>query len=123
MNKKELKHFEKLLLEEESRIRESITRHEKETLYQPPSDANPMDLTSYAEAGTDNNEREVALRLTGDEAERLREVTEALERIKAGTYGECMGCKQPIPKKRLEVFPVAKYCITCKSKLERDGYL
>ncbi|HOJ33076.1 MAG TPA: TraR/DksA C4-type zinc finger protein [Candidatus Hydrogenedentes bacterium] len=123
MNKKEMKHFEKLLREEEQRIRDAMGRHEKETLYQPPSDSNPIDLTSYAEAGTDNNEREVALRLAGDEAERLREVAEALERIKDGTYGECLGCKEPIPKKRLEAFPAAKYCVACKSKLERDGYL
>lgn len=123
MTKKEMKHFEKLLLAERDRLMEGIRRLEQETLYQPASDSNAADLTSYAEVGTDNFERETALRVASGESEWLQEVTDALDRVKDGTYGKCTGCKQAIPRKRLEVFPAARYCIECKSKLERDGHL
>lgn len=123
MNKRDQKKFEKLLNAERERLTEGIRKLEKDTLYQPASDNNASDLQSYAEVGTDNFERETALRVASGESEWLQEVTDALERIKEGTFGQCEGCAEAIPKKRLEVFPAARYCIECKSKLERDGYL
>ena len=123
MNKKEMKKFEKQLLAERARLTEGIRKLEADTLYTPATDNNASDLSSYAEVGTDHFERETALRVASGESEWLQEVTDALERISAGTYGDCEGCSQGIPKKRLEVFPAARYCIECQSKLERDGYL
>mgnify|MGYP001065647350 CR=1 FL=1 len=123
MNKRDLKKFEKLLLEERRRLTDGIRTLEQETLYQPVTDNNTADLTSYAEVGTDNFERETALTLAKGESEWLEEVDDALERIRRGVYGNCEGCKKPIMRKRLEAFPAARYCIECQSKLERDGYL
>lgn len=45
---------------------------------------------------------------------RLRAISEALERIKKGTYGKCANCKSKIPRKRLEAYPEAKLCLTCQ---------
>ena len=81
------------------------------------------DLYSYAETGTDNFERETALNIATGESERLREVIDALKRIESDQYGVCEGCEKPIPKKRLDVFPAARYCVECKAKLEKDGSL
>lgn len=122
MNKKDLKKFEKLLEMERERLSEGIRRLEEETLYQPTTD-NTSDLTSYAEVGTDSFERDTALNIASGESRRLREVNEALRRLKSGDYGKCEGCEEEIPKKRLEAFPAARYCITCQSKLERNGTL
>jgi DnaK suppressor protein len=122
MNKREAKKFEKLLVAERERLSKGIQRLEEDTLYQPASE-NISDLTSLAEVGTDNFERETALNIASGEAAWLREVADALRRIKDGKYGVCEGCGEEIPKKRLEVFPSARYCIGCKSKLERDGTL
>lgn len=124
MNKRDLKKFEKILLAERERLIRGIKRLEEDTLYQPASDNNVSDLSSYAEVGTDNFERETALRVTSNESELLHEIECALERIKDGTYGICEGCGKegkPIPKKRLEVFPAARYCVKCQEKLEREG--
>ena len=122
MNKREAKKFEKLLLAEQERLREGIKRIEESSLHDNSGD-NIADITSYAEFGTDNFERETALNIASSESERLREIHEALDRIQQGTYGKCEGCGTEIPKKRLEVFPSARYCIECQSKLERDGTL
>ncbi len=122
MNKREAKKFEKLLLEERNRLVSGIQRLEEETLYQPASDQT-ADISSYAEVGTDNFERETALSIASGESVWLRDVADALLRIKDGTYGVCGGCEKEIPKKRLEAFPSARYCIECQSKLEKNGTL
>ena len=123
MNKRDLKKFEKQLMAEYERLTDGIRKLEKDTLYQPATDNNASDLTSYAEVGTDNFERETALRVASGESEWLLDVQEALERIKSGKFGKCEGCDENIPKKLLEAFPAARYCIECQSKLERDGHL
>ncbi|MBN2311079.1 MAG: TraR/DksA C4-type zinc finger protein [Candidatus Hydrogenedentes bacterium] len=122
MNKRDAKKFEKLLLAERARLSSGIEKLEKDTLYQPVSD-NSTDLTSLAEVGTDSFERETALNIASGEAAWLREVSDALKRIRNGEFGICEGCAAEIPKKRLEVFPSARYCVECQSKLERDGTL
>ena len=122
MNKRDMKKFEKLLFAERDKLSVGIRKFEEDTLYQPASD-NTADFSSYAEVGTDNFDRETALNIASGEAERLQEVAEALERIKGGNYGTCEGCEADIPRKRLEVFPAARYCIECQSKLEKNGVL
>jgi RNA polymerase-binding transcription factor DksA len=122
MNKKDAKKYEKLLLEEGERLGMGIRRLEEETLYQTATDQT-ADIASYAEVGTDNFERETALSIASGEAQRLRDVADALERIKLGKFGDCEGCEKPINPKRLEVFPSARYCIECQSKLEKTGSL
>jgi RNA polymerase-binding protein DksA len=122
MNKREAKKFEKLLLAERDRLSEGIRKIEEATLYESARD-HTADLTSYAEVGTDNFERETALNIATGESQWLREVTDAMRRIGEGKYGICEGCSEEIPKKRLEVFPAARYCIQCQSKLEQTGTL
>ncbi len=122
MNKRDAKKFEKLLVEERDRLVKGVRQLEEDTLYQPATD-NVSDISSYAEVGTDSFERETALSIAGTESRQLSEVADALQRIDDGSYGACEGCEKNIPKKRLEVFPAARYCIECQSKLERDGTL
>ena len=122
MNKKESKKYEKLLLNELERLSTGIRNIEESALHDSVRETTG-DLYSYAETGTDNFERETALNIATSESERLRDVNDALKRIEMGTYGVCEGCEEPILKKRLEVFPSARYCVKCRSKLEKEGSL
>jgi DnaK suppressor protein len=47
----------------------------------------------------------------------LREVEEALTRVKEGTYGICAECEEPISPKRLQALPWAKFCVRCQEIL------
>ncbi len=47
----------------------------------------------------------------------LRDVNNALKRIKEGTYGICKYCKKPIDERRLEARPTSSSCISCKKKI------
>ncbi len=49
----------------------------------------------------------------------LRDIDNALERIKNGTYGVCKYCGEDIQEKRLLARPVASACIKCKTKLQK----
>lgn len=43
----------------------------------------------------------------------LKEIADALDRIKNGTYGKCENCGAEISKERLLAYPMAKTCIKC----------
>ncbi len=72
-----------------------------------------------ADQGTDAQEREKSFFLASRDGRYLKYLNRALEMIKAGTYGTCTECKEPIQKKRLELVPTARLCIVCKLKEEK----
>jgi RNA polymerase-binding transcription factor DksA len=45
--------------------------------------------------------------------ERRPLILAALERVRAGTYGRCLSCGEPIPYARLAAIPEAQTCIDC----------
>ena len=51
----------------------------------------------------------------------LRDIDNALERIKKGTYGVCKYCGKEIGEKRLLARPVASACVECKNRLQSGG--
>lgn len=62
-------------------------------------------------------------------AETLRAVESALQRIKDGTYGECLRCvargepkrKSNIRVERLDAQPTTEYCLQCRIAIEKNG--
>ncbi len=120
MNERELKKFEKQLLEERERLFRNI-RNIEEVSRSGYGRDNGLDLTSFAETGTDSFDLETSLNIAGYESEQLLEIDDALDRIKRGTYGICEGSGKPIPKKRLEAFPAARFCIEHQEQLEKEN--
>jgi DnaK suppressor protein len=49
----------------------------------------------------------------------LKMVSEALERIDDGSFGQCVACDEVINGKRLEAVPWARYCLQCQERLEQ----
>ena len=49
----------------------------------------------------------------------LRKIDDALEKIDAGSYGQCENCGEVIEVKRLEARPVTDMCILCKEEQEQ----
>jgi DnaK suppressor protein len=47
----------------------------------------------------------------------LEDLTAAIERCDAGTYGTCERCGARIPDERLAMFPAATHCVLCKQAL------
>ena len=49
----------------------------------------------------------------------LKNLIQALERMRQGTFGECGECGGDIELKRLEAIPWARYCVKCQEERER----
>jgi RNA polymerase-binding transcription factor len=72
-----------------------------------------------ADAGAKTFQREHDIALTQNARELLELSERALARIEDGTFGVCASCGQPIGKARLQAFPRATLCVTCKQREER----
>jgi DnaK suppressor protein len=72
-----------------------------------------------ADSGTKTAERDTAQSLLRTILDRRAQFERALGRLDEGTYGFCEGCSAPIPVERLEIFPSATACVTCKQSRER----
>ena len=59
----------------------------------------------------------VSLRLNSLDYGQLRLVEEALDRVQSGDFGVCLACEQPIPSKRLQALPWARYCVPCQEAI------
>ena len=46
------------------------------------------------------------------------QLTEALARVDAGSYGKCIDCGTVLPDERLEARPEAARCVTCQARAE-----
>lgn len=72
-----------------------------------------------ADSGSSALEREQELTLVNNTRDLLAQNSRALSRIGAGTYGTCESCGEAIGKARLQAFPRATLCVTCKQREER----
>ncbi len=90
-------------------------------------DPSKMTLHSYIENGGDwmdaglINDAELS-KLHKKLAE-LHDIDAALNRIKHGTYGICIGCGDPIPTARLGVQITSEYCLDCRKNFEKRASL
>lgn len=72
-----------------------------------------------ADVGSANFERDAEMSLANNAREMLDQSKLALRHIEHGSYGSCDNCGQPIGKYRLQAFPRATLCVTCKQREER----
>ena len=49
----------------------------------------------------------------------MRRIERSLQDIEDGVYGLCDQCEEEISYKRLKARPTARYCIGCKTQLEK----
>jgi RNA polymerase-binding protein DksA len=72
-----------------------------------------------ADTGAKAFERDQEMTLLANARDMLFQTRHALQRIDAGSYGSCENCGGPIGKARLQAFPRATLCVTCKQRQER----
>lgn len=72
-----------------------------------------------ADVGSSNFERDQELSLAHNAREMADQARLALHLFDEGQYGLCEACGEPIGKGRLQVFPRATMCVSCKQREER----
>lgn len=113
------KKYYKLLMELHEELSEEISLHTSDTL-QHHLDDHAGDRTLEDDAGTDAFDRDFALSLVSSEQEALKEIEEALLRIKQGTYGICEVTGQAISKDRLTAVPFARHSVEGQIEFEKN---
>jgi DnaK suppressor protein len=78
------------------------------------------DIGDLIDQAGDERERELSLLLSSRDKEKLLAINEALEKLKDATYGDCEECGERIGAGRLKVMPLARYCVSCQAKLEKE---
>ena len=73
------------------------------------------------EEATYTSELEKRIALETHLKNQLSEITHALDKFEAGTYGLCDNCGQPIEQARLEARPQASLCLGCKARQEKNA--
>ena len=114
LDRKTIAKFKKILLKE----REQIVGEVKQ-IAESSKEMGQDGIQDIGDEAANIYNKQVLLSLNENERMRLQEADEALDRIENGTYGVCEECGGPISLKRLEVRPVAKYCVPCLTKLEK----
>jgi DnaK suppressor protein len=124
ITKRDRDKMKKILLERRAEILQDLDGNEEEidALQDPKAD----DLDRAVEAGA----MELLVALGDTERRELEEITLAIEKLDAGTYGHCEACLETelklcptcpfIPKQRLEALPTARLCVACQEAQEQN---
>jgi DnaK suppressor protein len=115
MEKKVLEQFKKTLEERQRVLRESVSRTEQDGRTADVSDS----AQDIADRASSSYQKEFLFHQSNNDRQLLLMVDSALERIRQGTYGECVSCGNEINAKRLQAVPWTRHCISCQEKQEK----
>ena len=119
LSKADKKFFYGLLMHARAAFGAQVQYHSDDALTRKDAAGERAGMATHmADLGTDNYRRDFELGLLSDGVDVLEMIDEALQRLEDSEYGICLDCGEPIPRKRLEAKPYAKYCTKCKSKRE-----
>lgn len=84
----------------------------------PLCQSEPDDILDERMLAADS--REIEWRHRAQLEARLRDITDAQDRLLAGKYGKCSECGEQISAGRLAADPVTSTCLKCQSTTERE---
>ena len=86
----------------------------------PDDLARPFDIGDEGDRADIERTHEVSILLSARDKEKLLAINEALEKVREGTYGVCEECGDEIGAGRLKAMPLARQCVPCQSRLEKE---
>ena len=123
MKKKDLKHFEKRLLQLRERALKDLGHYDESFSNTIQGADGALSAYSFhmADQGTDAMEREKQFLFASKEGRLLYHIDEALRRLylTPAAFGVCEECEEKISFERLDALPHARLCIKCKEAQER----
>lgn len=119
LSRSQIREFRIKLETEGARLIQEVGRLENQNFENVPGDQSNRFGNHLADVASDSQILETLLVQSGMEAERLRQINEALERIDRRKYGICERCGANIGYDRLLAKPFARFCIVCREHMER----
>jgi DnaK suppressor protein len=114
MDKKKAETFKKRLLTKQEELLRQVTKSEKDG-----READEEATQDIADKAANSYTKEFLFHQSDENRRVLQLVNEALERMKNGTYGNCVACEEEVQLKRLEAVPWARHCIECQDKQDQ----
>lgn len=114
MEKKKLEQFKSRLEERQQMLHRNVSRNQ-----QDGRQADEDSAQDIADRAASSYNKEFLFHQSTSERQTLQMVEGALERIREGTFGQCISCGKEINPKRLEAVPWTRHCIECQEKLEQ----
>lgn len=117
LSKEFIQKQQKRLIAEKEKITIQIEKLKADDPFSDPDYSN-----DNAAVDTDVREQEyhaIVEAQINDLKKRLKDIDLAIRKIDKGTYGICEKCSMPIPLKRLELIPEARYDMDCEKKLRK----
>ena len=114
MDKKKAETYKKRLLAKQEELLRQVSKSEQ--------DGRQIDedtTQDIADKAANSYTKEFLFHQSDDNRRILQLVSEALERLKNGSYGHCVACQEEVQVKRLEAVPWARHCIECQEKQEQ----
>lgn len=116
LKKSDIERFRKRLLEMKSQYT-SLVKHVSEEV--KSTDESKGYSQHPSDEGTDDFDRIVSLKVSGEEFKILRQIDRALEKIAENTYGICDITNEEISLARLEAIPYATMTVKAQEMLEK----
>jgi DnaK suppressor protein len=114
MDKKKLDYFRKRLESRQQELRRTVSRIEQDG--RSVDEGSAQDI---ADRAASSYTKEFLFHQSNNDRQLLAMVESALERLRQGSFGECISCGKEINAKRLEAVPWTRHCIECQEKLEQ----
>ena len=106
-----LKQFRQMLEEKSTELKAHMASPTVNPALQIAAD--PYDTADFAEK---SHEEWIFMQRNSFDTALLREIEDALGRLRDGSYGTCQDCGMPMSQKRLEAVPWASYCVSCQER-------
>ncbi len=113
MDKKTIARFKKSLQVRQQELRLSLSRVQEEGRTIEPDHGK-----DEGDRATTSQSRELLFQQSSRDRSLLTAIDAALDRVRKGSFGECLNCEQEINLKRLEAIPWVRYCITCQELID-----
>ncbi|HEV2861637.1 MAG TPA: TraR/DksA family transcriptional regulator [Pyrinomonadaceae bacterium] len=114
MDKRKMKSYRDRLLERRETLFSQVTEAEMSSRERDlEATQDPADMAANAYT------KELLISMSANDRKLLELIDEALERVEAGEYGECVNCGEPVQERRLDAVPWARYCLKCQDLQER----
>src|SRR5271169_5703591 len=114
MDKRKAETFKKRLIAKQTELLRQVTKSE-----QDGREADEEATQDIADKAANSYTKEFLFHQSDENRRVLQLVHEAMERMKEGTYGQCVACQEEVQQKRLEAVPWARHCIECQEKQDQ----
>ena len=116
MDKQRIEAYRRRLAREREDLLGLVTRVEQDGRL-----ADEEGTQDLADKAANSYTKEFLFHQSSNERTLLQQIEEALGRIEAGRYGECLQCGGEIERKRLEAVPWARHCIPCQQSQDQGS--